>query len=72
MKDSPTCGVFDVRLRVTADDEQAVYAAVAEFVEQARRIAPPAVTVAYWQLRPPRRSRTFAATMTPKRRRDEA
>ncbi len=72
MSDPRSRGVFDVRLHITGADEPAVLAAVAEFLEQARLVAPPEVHVAYWQIRPPGRSRTFAATMGPKRRRDEA
>ncbi len=64
-------GVFDLRLHVEGIDELDVWERVTAFQRAAAALEVPGVAVRYVQLRPPRRSRTFEATMapTPKRKR---
>ena len=65
-------GVFDLRLHVTGADRMDVWRLVTEFQRAAGLFAPPGVDVRYVQLRPPRRSRTFDATMEPAKRKKRA
>jgi hypothetical protein len=69
MPEEEARGAFDVRVRVVAETEAEAWELIAEFVELAREVAPEGVEVAYFQLRPPSRSRDFRATMTPAGRR---
>jgi hypothetical protein len=62
-------GVFDLRVHVTASTETEAWQLVHRFLNRSRVIAPEGVEPRYAQLRPPNRSRTFAATMGPQRAR---
>lgn len=60
--------VYDFRVRVVADSPPEVYDAVLEALMRFRAVAPEGVEVAYYQLRPARRSRDFEPTIVPPKR----
>lgn len=61
-------GIFDLRIWIEGADEQEVYELAHEIRRRAAKVAPPGVDVRYTQLRNPRWTPGFHATMGRRRK----